>query len=232
MSNPNVDFDIWLGDNDSVINSRIGANFVNGMITKTYKQGYYEDSQALFFKNALDGSFATVYTTQYSTNMNPTCVRELWIENKDWSLTGTTVSPNSAYYPQWRHVVTLPFVMLTIQSGGITFYVGDNPYTGASTITVTTANIPANTPYHLAYGYDYTQDIMKIWLDGVEIGSGTLGGRTLSQPCATEIALGGRIGGSGSYGLGGYITRFKQVNYWKTDFSDRNDPRSELGDSL
>jgi len=228
MADPKLITSCFSGDTTECTNTLIPATTGNLNTLSTFATGYYSNStgalnQPLTVGSATDGWFIT------DINFTPEGSVEGWFKSDGWSLTNTTVSDASQHRiyidGDGSDLKLWPYIH---PGEGLHFNLVDD--SGSKRITCTTCTLSADTWYHIAFSWSASQNLMKIFIDGVEVASSTVALTITSLP-ALELYI-GSFKGETIRGWDGWIDGFCYWNYMKTDFGDRNNKRRGMNDLI
>jgi hypothetical protein len=214
---PGKQLHLWnkLGAKEEVENSVIGPSFAeNG--TFSYVAGKfgdaYEGASNAYLE--LNGDHTTF------VDMSQGCF-EMWY----YPTTGFNNSLGNLF-SFFSGADPFSYVQALTHSNGQFHYYIRNPSFASVIIPDTDTIFTINTWHHVAFvyqqsGIDGTSDTMRMYVDGVDVGSATTDFGTTEYLTSPEARIGNDWSGGNNWYVRGRIDNFKYYNYAKTDFSDR-----------
>ena len=227
MSNPGLLLKLFTGSKIECNNSVVGANFTQTLTGDTYNAGYYKNSNAIRIPAAIAGGedFKATENTPVAGTI------EMWVRFQGWSMTNANLSDGGHHKALYRDSLIVPFNALFFQQGNgfVSWVFGDSGFTA---INVTNQSIADNTWTHIAQAYSIADDVHECLINGVVVGSSTMGTTVLAGTNASVQSIGMRATNN-DMEFDGDIDGVTFYNYRKTAQEIKktmNDRRSGLMD--
>ena len=221
------------GNANEIITSIIGTDFTQSQPSPDYTDaGYFSNSNGAF--NVPLSGPTTGEIVEADLPLFKEMTIETWIKSDGWSWSNTTMTGSSGIHMVFGGNESLRTILHCSfdANTGIRFYFF--PTTGGiPPVDVTNQSMSADTWTHMAMTMSDSAQQIKLYKNGIEIGSQT-GTFTVTETSNTlHTSLGNRINSSDLRPFEGWFDGFTQYNYIKvaSDFVDRNAKRSGLPDS-
>ncbi len=227
MSNPKFNVVTFLDSTINSENSITGFNFTNTLPSPSYPSGYFKNSNAVTIPSSLSAGEQIANT---SVTVSKEGAMGMWFNPNGWGLVNTTMSGDTFNTIIGRDNTANPLITwLVINGVGIRMQFNDavNP---TRLVDCTPCTIVYDTWHHAAVAWSTSGDVIKAYLDGVEIGS-TSATIALTGSSTTFVSLGCR-GTLSDLTSNADLDTLKMYNFFKTDWSDRNDRRAGLNDII
>ncbi len=224
MPNPKLVCLNYLGSQAETENSVTGFNGTDARTTKTYSAGKFGNGADIPLTQPSASDQVTIDNVLVTSEG---CV-EAWLK-LNWKIDGLTAGDGNSHII-WNNTI-VPSVEFTsvvfIPGQGMHFDVFDGTN---FRLTITNLNIPVNTLFHLSACWSETQQLQKVFVDRVQVGSIT-NTFNLTDTHTSNLALGKREDLT-TVGLNGIIDNVKIWSFFQTDFSRRERKRFGMNDSI